>query len=88
MTESAQNISGPEAETEGDSTVEGLQVPAESHPTQKQLREFMQLLLRELLLGSSNPKQWLPLEVLLEVGWKGCYWVVCYGSRPGRAWAH
>uniref|UniRef100_A0A8W4FRG3 WDFY family member 4 n=1 Tax=Sus scrofa TaxID=9823 RepID=A0A8W4FRG3_PIG len=71
MTESAQNISGPEAETEGDSTVEGLQVPAESHPTQKQLREFMQLLLRELLLGSSNPKQWLPLEVLLEVGWKG-----------------
>lgn len=66
MTESAQNISGPEAETEGDSTVEGLQVPAESHPTQKQLREFMQLLLRELLLGSSNPKQWLPLEVLLE----------------------
>lgn len=28
----------------------------------------MQILLKELLLGVSSPKQWLPLEVLLEVG--------------------
>ncbi|KAJ8790112.1 hypothetical protein J1605_004695 [Eschrichtius robustus] len=66
VTESTQDTSSPEAEPEGNSTEEGLQAPAESHPTRKQLREFMQLLLRELLLGASNPKQWLPLEVLLE----------------------
>lgn len=68
MTESAQNPSSPEAEAEGDTTAEGLQAPAESHPTRKQLKEFMQLLLREFLLGAPNPKQWMPLEVLLEVG--------------------
>ncbi|XP_043782392.1 WD repeat- and FYVE domain-containing protein 4 isoform X1 [Cervus elaphus] len=66
MTESAQNPSSPEAEAEGDNTAEGLQAPAESHPTRKQLKEFMQLLLREFLLGAPNPKQWMPLEVLLE----------------------
>lgn len=83
MTEATQDTSSPEAEPEGNSTEEGLQAPAESHPTRKQLREFMQLLLRELLLGAPNPKQWLPLEVLLEVGWKGCHWAPCCG----RAWA-
>ncbi|XP_057590853.1 WD repeat- and FYVE domain-containing protein 4 [Hippopotamus amphibius kiboko] len=64
--ESAQNTSSPEAAAESEGTAESLQAPAESHPTQKQLREFMQLLLRELLLRAPNPKQWLPLEVLLE----------------------
>lgn len=83
MTEATQDTSSPEAEPEGNSTEEGLQAPAESHPTRKQLREFMQLLLRELLLGAPNPKQWLPLEVLLEVGRKGCHWALCCG----RAWA-
>ncbi|TEA39142.1 hypothetical protein DBR06_SOUSAS13510053 [Sousa chinensis] len=66
VTEATQDTSSPEAEPEGNSTEEGLQAPAESHPTRKQLREFMQLLLRELLLGAPSPKQWLPLEVLLE----------------------
>ncbi|XP_024594813.1 WD repeat- and FYVE domain-containing protein 4 isoform X3 [Neophocaena asiaeorientalis asiaeorientalis] len=66
VTEATQDTSSPEAEPEGNSTEESLQAPAESHPTRKQLREFMQLLLRELLLGAPNPKQWLPLEVLLE----------------------
>ncbi|XP_011805748.1 PREDICTED: WD repeat- and FYVE domain-containing protein 4 [Colobus angolensis palliatus] len=65
-TESTQNTSSPEAAAEGDSTVEGFQAPTETHPARRQLREFMQLLLRELLLGASSPKQWLPLEVLLE----------------------
>lgn len=68
VTESAQSTSSPEAEAEGDDAAEGLQAPAESHPTRKQLKEFMQLLLREFLLGAPNPKQWVPLEVLLEVG--------------------
>uniref|UniRef100_A0A673T1B7 WDFY family member 4 n=1 Tax=Suricata suricatta TaxID=37032 RepID=A0A673T1B7_SURSU len=61
-----QLASNPGAEAEGDNTAEGLQAPARSHPARKQLRNFMQLLLRELLLEASNPKQWLPLEVLLE----------------------
>lgn len=65
--ESAQNASIPGAEEKGDSIVEGLQAPAKSHPTRKQLRVFLQLLLRELLLAAPSPKQWLPLEVLLEV---------------------
>ncbi|XP_023085965.1 WD repeat- and FYVE domain-containing protein 4 isoform X2 [Piliocolobus tephrosceles] len=65
-TESTRNTSSPEAAAEGDSTVEGFQAPTETHPARRQLREFMQLLLRELLLGASSPKQWLPLEVLLE----------------------
>lgn len=65
--ESSQNVSGPGAEAEDNSIVEGLQAPAKSHPTRKQLRAFMKLLLRELLLAASSPKQWLPLEVLLEV---------------------
>lgn len=66
VSESAQNTSSPEAKAEGDNAAEGLQAPAESHPTRKQLKEFMQLLLREFLLGAPNPKQWMPLEVLLE----------------------
>lgn len=64
-TESAQNTSSPRTEAEDDSIAEGLQAPAKSHPLRKQLREFMQLLLRELLAAPS-PKQWLPLDVLLE----------------------
>ncbi|XP_057164793.1 WD repeat- and FYVE domain-containing protein 4 isoform X4 [Ursus arctos] len=66
MTQPAQNASSPGTEAEGDGIAEGLQAPALSHPTWRQLREFMQLLLREFLLAASNPKQWLPLEVLLE----------------------
>lgn len=66
-TEFSQNASSPVAEAEGDSIVEGLQAPAKSHPTRKQLRVFMQLLLRELLLAAPSPKQWLPLDMLLEV---------------------
>ncbi|EPQ01428.1 WD repeat- and FYVE domain-containing protein 4 [Myotis brandtii] len=65
-TEFAQNASSPGAEAEGEGIVEGLQAPAKSHPTRKQLRVFMQLLLRDLLLAAPSPKQWLPLEVLLE----------------------
>ncbi|XP_004607454.2 WD repeat- and FYVE domain-containing protein 4 [Sorex araneus] len=61
-----QNAGSPEAEAEGDPMVEGLLASAKSHPTRKQLREFTQLLLKELLLVASSPKQWLPLEVLLE----------------------
>lgn len=88
MTQPAQNTSNPGAEVEGDSIAEGLQAPAKSHPARKQLRDFMQLLLRELLLAASNPKQWLPLEVILEVSWEGCGWARCCGSGSGRAWAH
>ncbi|XP_025736364.1 WD repeat- and FYVE domain-containing protein 4 isoform X2 [Callorhinus ursinus] len=66
MTQLAQNARSPGTEAEGNGITEGLQAPVQSHPTQKQLREFMQLLLREFLLVASNPKQWLPLEVLLE----------------------
>ncbi|XP_006757192.1 PREDICTED: WD repeat- and FYVE domain-containing protein 4 [Myotis davidii] len=65
-TEFSQNASSPGAEAEGEGIVEGLQAPAKSHATRKQLRVFMQLLLRELLLAASSTKQWLPLEVLLE----------------------
>ncbi|XP_021572998.1 WD repeat- and FYVE domain-containing protein 4-like [Carlito syrichta] len=64
--ESTWNASSPEAPTKSDSTVEGHQAPAKSHPARRQLREFTQLLLRELLLGATSPKQWLPLEVILE----------------------
>ncbi|XP_058527545.1 WD repeat- and FYVE domain-containing protein 4 isoform X2 [Ochotona princeps] len=60
------SASSPEATTDGDSTTEGPQAPAKSHPSRRQLREFLQLLLREALLGAPGPKQWLPLEVLLE----------------------
>ncbi|KAF3827722.1 hypothetical protein GH733_000957 [Mirounga leonina] len=66
MTQLAQNASSPGTKAEGNGITEGLQAPVQSHPTRKQLREFMQLLLREFLLVASNPKQWLPLEVLLE----------------------
>uniref|UniRef100_A0A8C9AXW4 Alfy-like armadillo-like repeat domain-containing protein n=1 Tax=Prolemur simus TaxID=1328070 RepID=A0A8C9AXW4_PROSS len=66
VAESAWNASSPGAAAEGDSTVKSLQAPAKSHLARRQLREFMQLLLRELLLGAPSPKQWLPLEVLLE----------------------
>ncbi|XP_051693511.2 WD repeat- and FYVE domain-containing protein 4 isoform X2 [Oryctolagus cuniculus] len=65
--ESPWSTSGPGAVADGDSTTEGLQAPAKSHPSRRQLREFMQLLLREALLGGApGPKQWLPLELLLE----------------------
>ncbi|PNI21917.1 WDFY4 isoform 3 [Pan troglodytes] len=64
--ESTRNTSSLEAAAEGDSRVEGLQAPTKAHPARRKLREFTQLLLRELLLGASSPKQWLPLEVLLE----------------------
>lgn len=67
MTQPVQNASSPGVEAEGDDIAEGPQAPAKSHPTRKQLREFMQRLLRDSLLAASNPKQWLPLEVLLEV---------------------
>lgn len=65
--ESTQKASSPGTEAEDDSTVEGLQMSAKSHPTRKQLRVFLQLLLRELLIATPSPKQCLPLEVLLEV---------------------
>lgn len=87
MTQPAQNASSPGTKAEGNGITEGLQAPVQSHPTRKQLREFMQLLLREFLLVASNPKQWLPLEVLLEVSWKGSFGAVCCGSRSGRTWA-
>ncbi|CAH7126598.1 Wdfy4 [Phodopus roborovskii] len=66
MPESSRNTSSPEASAESSSTAEGLQASFKSHPARRQLREFMQVLLRELLLGVCSPKQWLPLEVLLE----------------------
>ncbi|KAF5921966.1 hypothetical protein HPG69_015416 [Diceros bicornis minor] len=75
VTESSQNDSSPRAAAEGDSTAEDPQDPAMSHPTRKQLREFMQRLLRELLLVAPSPKQWLPLEVLLESR-------VCFQASP------
>ncbi|KAM5241310.1 WD repeat- and FYVE domain-containing protein 4 isoform 3-T5 [Hipposideros larvatus] len=64
--ESAQNASSPGPNAGDYSIMEGLQAPAQSHPTRRQLRKFMQLLLRELLLAASSPKQWLLLEVFLE----------------------
>lgn len=70
-TESAQNASSPGTEAEGDSIAEGLQMSAKSHPTRKQLRVFLQLLLRELLIAAPSTKQNLPLEVLLEVSAQG-----------------
>uniref|UniRef100_H0WV48 WDFY family member 4 n=1 Tax=Otolemur garnettii TaxID=30611 RepID=H0WV48_OTOGA len=66
VAEPAWNASSPGTEAESDGTVKGLQAPTKSHLVRKQLREFLQLLLRELLLGAPSPKQWLPLEVLLE----------------------
>ncbi|XP_047409355.1 WD repeat- and FYVE domain-containing protein 4 isoform X3 [Sciurus carolinensis] len=66
LAESTGDTSSPGAAPEGDSTKEGLQVPAKSHPARRQLRDFTQILLRELLLSTPSPKQWLPLEVLLE----------------------
>uniref|UniRef100_A0A8D2AKB2 WDFY family member 4 n=1 Tax=Sciurus vulgaris TaxID=55149 RepID=A0A8D2AKB2_SCIVU len=66
LAESTGDTSSPGAASQGDSTKEGLQAPAKSHPARRQLRDFTQILLRELLLGTPSPKQWLPLEVLLE----------------------
>ncbi|XP_027627322.1 WD repeat- and FYVE domain-containing protein 4 [Tupaia chinensis] len=66
VAESARNTNSPAISAEGDPTAEGLQVPAKSHPARRQLRAFMQFLLRELLVGAVGSKQWLPLEVLLE----------------------
>lgn len=79
MPESSRNTSSPGASAESSSTAEGFQTSFMSHPTQRQLREFMQVLLKELLLGVSSPKQWLPLEVLLEVG--------CWTVYSGRGLA-
>lgn len=83
MTQPVQNASSPGVEAEGDDIAEGPQAPAKSHPTRKQLREFMQRLLRDSLLAASNPKQWLPLEVLLEVSWKGCFGSCVVGDGLG-----
>ncbi|XP_062943018.1 WD repeat- and FYVE domain-containing protein 4 [Cynocephalus volans] len=66
VAEPAQSASSPGAVAEDDNTGEGLQAAAKSHPARRQLREFTQLLFRELLLGPPSPKQWQPLEVLLE----------------------
>ncbi|XP_021499136.2 WD repeat- and FYVE domain-containing protein 4 isoform X2 [Meriones unguiculatus] len=66
MSESSRNTSSPGDNAEASSAAEGLQASFKSHPVRRQLRDFMQVLLRELLLGVSSPKQWLPLEVLLE----------------------
>ncbi|XP_042636598.1 WD repeat- and FYVE domain-containing protein 4 [Orycteropus afer afer] len=66
MAESTWNASSPRTMAEDYSTEEDLQAPAKLHPARKQLREFTQLLLRELLKVASSSKQWLPLEVLLE----------------------
>ncbi|KAL1780563.1 WD repeat-and FYVE domain-containing protein 4 isoform X1 [Sigmodon hispidus] len=66
MSESPRNTDSPPASAESSSTAEGFQASSKSHPARRQLREFMQVLLRKLLLGVSSPKQWLPLEVLLE----------------------
>ncbi|XP_076980769.1 WD repeat- and FYVE domain-containing protein 4 isoform X3 [Tamandua tetradactyla] len=51
---------------EGDGSAEGPRAPADVHPTPKQLRRFLQQLLRELLVVAPAPKQWQPLDVLLE----------------------
>lgn len=66
ISETSGNTSSPGASPEPNSTAEEFQDSFKSHPARRQLREFMQILLRELLLGVSSPKQWLPLEVLLE----------------------
>lgn len=66
--ESSRNTSSPRASAEASGAAEGFQASFKPHPARRQLKEFMQVLLRELLLGVSSPKQWLPLEVLLEVG--------------------
>lgn len=41
----------------------------------------MQLLLRELLLAAPSPKQWLPLEVLLEVSAQRTAWPALGGQH-------
>lgn len=64
--ESSRNTSRPGSSAEASHSAEGFQASFKPHPAQRQLREFMQVLLRELLFGVSSPKQWLPLEVLLE----------------------
>ncbi|XP_076787564.1 WD repeat- and FYVE domain-containing protein 4 isoform X4 [Arvicanthis niloticus] len=64
--ESSRNTSSPGDSVEASHAAEGFQASFKPHPARRQLREFMQVLLRELLIGVSSPKQWLPLEVLLE----------------------
>ncbi|KAH0510243.1 WD repeat- and FYVE domain-containing protein 4 [Microtus ochrogaster] len=66
VSEPSGNTGSPGTSPESTSTAEAFQDSFKSHPARRQLREFMQILLRELLLGVSSPKQWLPLEVLLE----------------------
>lgn len=66
--EPSRKTSSSGASDEASHVAEGSQASFKTHPARRQLREFMQVLLRELLLGVSSPKQWLPLEVLLEVG--------------------
>lgn len=66
--ESSRNTSSLGDSVEASHAAEGSQASFKPHPARRQLREYMQILLRELLIGVSSPKQWLPLEVLLEVG--------------------
>ncbi|XP_006874681.1 PREDICTED: WD repeat- and FYVE domain-containing protein 4 [Chrysochloris asiatica] len=66
LAKSTWNTSSPMATTEGYNAVESPQATSNLHPTQKQLREFTKLLLRELLKTASSPKHWLVLDVLLE----------------------
>ena len=65
--ESSRKTSSPGSSDEASHVAEGFQASFKTHQARRQLREFMQVLLRELLLGVSSPKQWLPLEALLEV---------------------
>ncbi|XP_013364246.1 PREDICTED: WD repeat- and FYVE domain-containing protein 4 isoform X3 [Chinchilla lanigera] len=66
VAESTESTISPGAAAGGNSTIEDPQAPASFHPGQRQLREFTQDLLRELLLGAPSPKQWQPLDVFLE----------------------
>ncbi|XP_058155114.1 WD repeat- and FYVE domain-containing protein 4 isoform X2 [Dasypus novemcinctus] len=65
-TESTQDADLARAAAEGDGAAEGLRAPTDWHPARKQLKAFLQLLLGELLLAAPSPKQWQPLEALLE----------------------
>lgn len=71
VTESTGSTGSPGAAAGGSSIPEDRQPAATFHPGQRQLREFTQGLLRELLLGAPSPKQWQLLDVFLEVGEEG-----------------
>ncbi|XP_013004069.1 WD repeat- and FYVE domain-containing protein 4 isoform X3 [Cavia porcellus] len=66
VTESTGSTGSPGAAAGGSSIPEDRQPAATFHPGQRQLREFTQGLLRELLLGAPSPKQWQLLDVFLE----------------------